>query len=85
MKSRFQREQNTRIVFHKQKRTAKVQNIQENSLTFQLRTAGKYGASWKVKWGFYGTFNGSAEGVRKKDRKGEDNFYFKSRVYWEPS
>ena len=45
MKSRFQREQSTRIVFHKQKRTAKVQNIQENSLTFQLRTAGKYGAS----------------------------------------
>ena len=85
MKSRFQREQSTRIVFHKQKRTAKVQNIQENSLTFQLRTVGKYGASWKVKWGFYGTFNGSAEGVRKKDRKGEDNFYFKSRVYWEPS
>ena len=45
MKSRFQREQRTRIVFQTQKRTAKVQNIQENSLVFQLRTVRKYGAS----------------------------------------
>ena len=45
MKSRFQREQSTRIVFHKQKGTAKVQIIQENSLTFPWRTVGKYGAS----------------------------------------
>ena len=69
MKSRFQREQRTRIVFQTQKRTAKVQNFQENSLVFQLRTVGKYGASWKVEWGFYGIFNGSAEGGRKKERK----------------
>ena len=45
MKSRFQREQRTRIVFQTQKRTAKVQNFQEDSLVFQLRTVGKYGAS----------------------------------------
>ena len=53
-------------VFRKQKRKAKVPNFQENSLVFQLRAAGKYGASWKVEWGFYRTFNGSAEGGRKK-------------------
>ena len=34
-----------------------------------MRTVGKYGASWKVEWGFYGTFNGSAEGGLKKERK----------------
>ena len=34
MKSKFQREQRTSIVFQKQKRKAKVQNIQENSLAF---------------------------------------------------
>ena len=71
MKSRFQREQRTRIVFQKQKRTAKIQNFQENSLSFQLRTVGKCGASWKVEWGFYGIFNGSAEVRRKKERKGK--------------
>ena len=69
MKPRFQREQRKRIVFQTQKRTAKVQNFQENSLFFQLRTVGKYGASWKVEWVFYGTFNGSAEGGCKKERK----------------
>ena len=71
MKSRYQREQKERIVFQKQKRTAKTRNFQENSLDFQLRTVRKYGASWKVEWGFYGTFNGSAEGGRKKERKGQ--------------
>ena len=44
-KSIFQREQRTRIVLQMQKRTAKVQNFQENSLAFQLRRVGKYGAS----------------------------------------
>ena len=71
MKSRLQREQRARIVFQKQKGTAKIQNFQENSLAFQFRTVGKYGASWKVEWGFFGTFNGSAEGGRKKERKGQ--------------
>ena len=51
---------------------AKVPNFQENSLAFQLRTVGKYGVSWKVEWGFYGTFSGSAEGGRKKERKGQE-------------
>ena len=69
MKSIFQREQRTRIVLQMQKRTAKVQHFQENSLAFQLRTVEKYGASWKVEWVFYGTFNGSAERGRKKERK----------------
>ena len=69
MKSRLQRVQRTRIVFQTQKTTAKVQHFHENSLAFQLRTVGKYGASWKVEWGFYGTFNGNAEGGRKKERK----------------
>ena len=50
MKLRFQREQRARIVFQKQKRTAKIQNFQER--------------------GFYGTFNRTAEGGRKKERKG---------------
>ena len=45
MKSKFQREQRTRIVFQKQKRKARVPNFQENSLSFQIRTVGKYGAS----------------------------------------
>ena len=45
MKSRYQREQRERIVFQKQKRTAKTRNFQENSLDFQLRTVRKYGAS----------------------------------------
>ena len=34
MKSKFQREQRTSIVSQKQKRKAKVQNVQENSLAF---------------------------------------------------
>ena len=71
MKTRFQRERRTRIVFQKKNRTTKVQNFQENSLAFQLRTVGKDGASWKVEWEFYGTFNGSAEGGHKKERKGQ--------------
>ena len=33
MKSKFQREQRTRIPFQRQKRKAKVSNFQENSLT----------------------------------------------------
>ena len=45
MKSKFQREQRTRIVFQKQKRKAKVPNFQENSLAFQLRIVGKCGPS----------------------------------------
>ena len=79
MKSIFQREQRTRIVLQMQKRTAKVQNFQENSLAFQLIRVGKYGASWKVEWGFYGTFNGSAEGGRKKERKGQIIFILNQR------
>ena len=71
MKSKFQREQRTRIVFQQQKRKAKVPNFQENSLAFQLGTVGNYWASWKLEWGFYGTFNGSAEGRRKKEEKGK--------------
>ena len=69
MKSKFQRDQRTKIVFQIQKRKGKVPNFQKNSLAFRLRTVGKYGASWKVEWGFYGAFNGSAEGERKKERK----------------
>ena len=69
MKSEFQRKQRIRIVFQKQKRKAKVPNFQENWLAFQLWIVGKYRASWKVEWGFYGTFNGSAGGGRKKERK----------------
>ena len=82
MKSRFQREQRTRIDFQTQKRTAKVQHFQENSLAFQLRTVEKYGASWKVEWVFYGTFNGSAERGRKKERKEQIIFILN---HWEPS
>ena len=86
MKSKFQREQRTRTVFQKQKGKTKAPNFQENSLAFQLRTVGNYGASSKVEWGFYGTFNGSAEGRRKKKRRKEaEIFYFKSGAYWEPS
>ena len=48
MKSKFQREQRTRIVFQKQKGKTKAPNFQENSLAFQLRTVGNYGASSKV-------------------------------------
>ena len=33
-----------------------------------------YGASWKLEWGFYGTFNGSAEGGHKKEEKGQRIF-----------
>ena len=69
MKSKFQREQRTKIVFQIQKRKGKVPNFQKNSLAFRLRTVGKYGASWKVEWGFYGAFNGSAGGEHKKERK----------------
>ena len=47
MKSKIQREQKTTIVFQKQKKP-KVPNFQENSLAFQLRTVGKYGASWNM-------------------------------------
>ena len=75
MKSRFQREQRTRIVFQKQKRTAKVQNFQENSLAFPLGTVRNYGASWKVEWAFYGTFNGGVAGGCKKERKGQIFFF----------
>ena len=45
VKSKFQTEQRTRIVFQKQKRKTKVPNFQENSSVFQLRTVGNYGAS----------------------------------------
>ena len=75
MKSKFQKEQRRRIVSEKKKRKAKVPNFQESSLAFQLRTVGKYGASWKVEWGFYGTFNGSAKGGQKRKRKGRRIFY----------
>ena len=71
-KSKFQREQRTRIVFQKHKRKAKVPNVQENSLAFQLRTVGNSGAKWKLEWGFYGTFNGSAEGGPKKRERGRE-------------
>ena len=74
MKSKFQREQKTRMVFEKQKRKAKVSNLQENSLAFQLKTVGNYEESWKLEWGFYGTFNGSAEGGPKKEEKGQRIF-----------
>ena len=69
-----QREQRTRIVFQKQKRKAKVSNFQGNSLAFGIGTFGKYGASWKVEWGFYGTFNGNAKGGRQRKRKGQRIF-----------
>ena len=36
-----------------------------------MTAVGKYGASWEVEWGFYGTFNGNAEGECKKERKGQ--------------
>ena len=42
MKSKFQREQKIRMVFEKQKRKAKVPNLQEDSLAFQLKTVGNY-------------------------------------------
>ena len=51
---------NQNFVFQKQKRKA---------LVFHIRTVGKYGASWKVEWGFYGTFNGSVKGGPKRKRK----------------
>ena len=73
MKSKFQREQPTRMLF-KSKKKAKVPNFQDNSLAFQLRTVGKYEVSWKVEWEFYGTFNRSAEGGRRKERKGQRIF-----------
>ena len=72
MKCKFQREQRIRIVFQKQKRRVKVPNFQESSLAFHMRTVGKYGASWKVEWGLYGTFNGSAkEDAKEKERDRE--------------
>ena len=71
MKLKFQRERRTRIVFQKQKGKAKAPNFQENLLAFQLRTVGNYGTSSKVELGFYGTFNGSAEG-RCKKKKGKE-------------
>ena len=74
LESKFQREQRTKIVFQKQKRKAKVPNFQENSLAFQLRTVGNYGAKWKLEWGFYGNFNGSAEVGRKEEGKGQRIF-----------
>ena len=84
MKLKFQREQRTRIVFQKQKRKAKVPNFQENALAFQLRAVTNYLASWKLEWGFCGTFNGSAEGGHKKERKWQRNFIW-NRAYWELS
>ena len=69
MKLKFQRERRTRIVFQNQKGNPKAPNFQENLLAFQLRTAGNYGASSKVELGFYGTFNGSAEGRCKKKKR----------------
>ena len=44
-----------------------------------------YGASSKVEWGFYGTFNGNAEEGRNMKEKGTDNVYVKSGAYLEPS
>ena len=75
MKSKFQREQRTRTVFQKQKGKTKAPNFQENSLAFQLRTVGNYGASSKVEWWFYGTFNESAEGRRKKKEGKRQKFF----------
>ena len=68
MKSKFQREQRKRIVFKQQKIKVKAPNFQGNSLAFQLGTVGNYGASWKLEWGFYGNFNGSAEDEKKRKR-----------------
>ena len=39
-----------------------------------MRVVGKYGASQKKEWGFYGTFNGSTKGGRKRKRKGQRIF-----------
>ena len=33
-----------------------------------MRTVGKYGASWKVDGGFYGTFNGNAKRGHKRKK-----------------
>ena len=71
MKSKFQREQRTRIVFQKQKK-AKVPNSQENSLAFQLRTFGKYEVSWKVEWGFYGTLMEAQKEDGEKRERGRE-------------
>ena len=70
MKSKFKKEQRTRTVFQKKKRKTKVPNFQESSSAFRLRTVGKYGASWKVEWGFSGTFNVSAKVGHKRKRMG---------------
>ena len=73
MKSKFQREQRTRIVFQKQKRKAKVSNFQENSSAFQLRIAGKYGASWNMEWGFFmePLMEAQKEDAKKRERSRE--------------
>ena len=85
MKSKFQREQRKRIVFQKQKRKAKVPIFQEISLASMMRTVGKYGASRKVEWGFYGTFNGSAKGGSKRKKKEQRIFMLNQRPYWKSS
>ena len=72
MKSKFQSEQRTKIVFQMQKRKGKIPNFQKNSLAFRLRTVGKYGASWKVEWGFYGAFNRvQKDNTKKRGRSRE--------------
>ena len=85
VKSKFQTEQRTRIVFQKQKRKIKVPNFQENSSVFELKTVGKYGASWKVEWGFCGKFNRSAKEGRKKKRKGQIIFILNQRHIENPA
>ena len=69
MRSKFQREQWTRVIFQKQKK-AKTPDFQENSLASQLRTVGKYGASWKVELGFYNPLTEAQKEDAKKMESG---------------
>ena len=67
LKLKFQKAQRTRLVSQKQK---KVPSFHENSLALKMRAIRTYGTSWKEKWGFYETFNGSTKGGHKGKRKG---------------
>ena len=61
MKSKFQREQRTKIFFQIQKGF---------SLALHMRVVGTYGASWKEEWVFYEMFNESAKIGHKNRERG---------------
>ena len=68
MKSKFQKKkQRARIVFQKPKKKKERKSIKFSGKFISL--------AWsKLKSGIYGTFNGSAERGRKKERKGQRIF-----------